>query len=51
MVLNVNEWTVQQGFPPFCHVVEVSEKRFRVELILDADGVPRVPELEAVISS
>ena len=42
MVLTINEWTVQQGYEPFCHVVEVQEQRFSVELLVD-DGKPRVP--------
>ena len=48
MVLRINEWTREQGFEPFCHVVEVSVKRYRLELLAD-EGVPRVPSLEAVI--
>ena len=49
MVITINDWMVQQGFPAFCHVVEVAEQRYRAELLVDEDGVPRVPEVEAVI--
>ena len=48
MVLRVNEWMVEQGYEAFAHVVEVSDKRYHLELLSD-DGVPRVPSLEAVL--
>jgi len=48
MVLRMNEWLVEHDYDAFCDVVEVSEKRYRVELMVD-DGVPRVPELTGVI--
>ena len=48
MALRINDWMVEQGYEPFGHVVEVAEKRYRLELLAD-DGVPRVPSLEALI--
>ena len=48
MVLRMNEWMQEQGYEPFAEVVEVSPKRYRLELLED-DGVPRVPLLEAVV--
>ena len=47
-VLRINDWMVEQEYTPFCRVVEVSPKRYRVEVLAD-DGVPRVPSVEAVI--
>ena len=48
MVLRVNAWMVEQEYEPFAHTVEVAPGRYRVELLQDA-GVPRVPQMEAVI--
>lgn len=48
MVLRVNEWLVEHEYDAFCHVVEVEDKRYRVELLAD-DGVPRVPELTGIV--
>ena len=39
-VLRVNDWMVEQEHDPFCHVVEVSPQRYRVELLAD-DGAVR----------
>ena len=47
-VLRINEWAVEQGYQPFCHVVEVSVKRYQLELLADA-GIPRVPSPELII--
>ena len=44
----INEWAVEQGYQPFCHVVEVSVKRYQLELLADA-GIPRVPSPELII--
>ncbi len=49
MVLSMNEWMAEQGYAPFAHVVEVSPKRYQLNLLTDADGVPRTPEVEAVV--
>ena len=48
MVLRVNEWYVEQGYESFCHVVEVTPKRFEVQLLVD-DGVPRTPSVEGAV--
>lgn len=48
MVLTAHEWMVEQGYEPWAQVVEVEEKRYRLELLAD-DGVPRVPTLEGII--
>ena len=40
MVLRMNEWMTEQGYEPFAEVVEVSPKRYRLELLED-DGVPQ----------
>ena len=48
MVLRVNAWMVEQDYMPFARTVEVSSGRYRLELI-QVDGVPRVPSIEAVI--
>ena len=33
MALRINDWMVEQGYEPFGHVVEVAEKRYRLELL------------------
>ena len=40
-VLRMNDWMVEQKYEPFCHVVEVSAKRYCVELLAD-DGEVRL---------
>eukprot|EP00966_Prymnesium_polylepis_P113624 2627112-Prymnesium_polylepis.1 len=49
MVLSANMWMVEQGYEAFCRVVEVTPQRYKVELIADEGGVPRTPEVEAVV--
>ena len=39
---------VKEGYEPFCQVVEVTPKRFEVQLLVD-DGVPRTPALQAIV--
>ena len=39
-MLRINEWMVEQEHDPFCHVIEVSPQRYRVELLAD-NGVVR----------
>ena len=50
MVLTMNEWMVDQGYKAFAHVVEVTQKRYRLEL-QTVTGKPQVPRLEAIIES
>ena len=37
----MNDWMAEQNYEPFCHVVEVTPKRYRVELLAD-DGEVRL---------
>eukprot|EP00966_Prymnesium_polylepis_P185913 4309346-Prymnesium_polylepis.2 len=42
-------WMTEQGYEPLCHVVEVTPKRYRVELLTDELGAPITSEVEAVV--
>jgi len=48
MVLTVNDWMVEQGYEAFAHVVQVTPKRYRLQL-RTVKGKPQVPSLEAII--
>ena len=48
MVLRTNAWMVKQGYETFWEVVEVSPKRYSLELCVRR-GRPCVPKLKAVI--
>ena len=47
-VMTVNEWIKTHGYEPFAEIVEVEPQRYKLQLLAD-DGVPRVPEEDAII--